>query len=59
MADKIKIGDEVMVDGQRCKVIKFGEKSDSVIVKAIDPPTHGRRLEIAVLLPEGLKKAKP
>ncbi len=51
----LKIGDEVTVDGQKCKVIKFG-KHGAVIVKPINPPTKGRRLAMAVLYSDGLKK---
>lgn len=56
MATKLKVGDEVLVDGQRCKITKLGH-TGAAFVKAIDPPTVGKRLMLAVVPVEGVVKA--
>jgi len=53
---KLKVGDKVMVDGQRCEVIKLGEKTDSVHVRALDPPSKGKRFVTGCVFTEGLAK---
>ena len=52
----LSIGDIVMMDTERCKVVGFGTKEDSVIVKPVESASVGRRLTVAVVRREGLKK---
>ena len=56
MASKLKVGDTVMMDAERCHVIGFGTKTDSVILRVTVPGKIGRRLAVAVVPREGLKK---
>ena len=54
------IGDAVMYEDNRCKVIGFGTRTESAIVRVTVPGQKtGRRLAVAVVPVDSLKKVKP
>jgi len=53
------IGDAVMFEDNRCKVVGFGTQTESAIVRVTVPGNKtGRRLAVAVVPIDQLKKVK-
>lgn len=53
------LGDAVMLDDNRCKIIAFGSRTESAIVRVTVPGNKtGRRLAVAVVSLDALKKVK-